>query len=168
MARDLRRVSQILNRRTPGRLSRVTSLQAINDLYSTQGGDKFYSQSANPATSTQISMEAHTSQISQFLSSSASAPSAPTSHESFNATHVTSYSNNSRGTVSGTSLYLSKDEHRGSPTWGILISECFPWRTSATSRPVFVQSPPGSRHPNTLHTVNLWTAWRSFPDSTVS
>ena len=67
--------------------------------------------SAILATTTLNSSNAHPKRSSQFLSSIVSAPSAPVAPESFDATHVTSYSMKSRGTVLGTSSYYSKAAH---------------------------------------------------------
>ena len=170
MATALRRVSPIPTRLTPGRLSRATSLQFITVLYAVQGGGggEFASQYAIPATSTRRYSEAHPNIRSKLLSSSDSTPSYPSAPESFYATHMTSSSYKSICTVSRTVSHLLKTEHQGSPTWGILVSGCFTRRTSATDRLVFVQMSHGKRHPTPLQAVNLWTAWHSFPDRTVS
>ena len=94
-------------------------------MYADQEVDEFTRKSDSPATSKRFSSKAHPNLRSQFLSLSASAPSAPDEPESSNATHVMTSSEKSRGTVSGTSSYLSKADHRGSPTWRILISGYF-------------------------------------------
>ena len=66
-------------------------------------------------------------------SSVASAPSAPAPPESFDATHVTSSSVKSRGTVLGTSPYFSKAVHTGFSTGGgthvrvLLPEELYNW-----------------------------------------
>ena len=75
-------------------------------------------QSASMATTTLNSSDAHPKQRSQFIRSIASAPNTPDAPESFDATHVTSSSVKSRGTVSSTSPYYSMAAHVGFFTGG--------------------------------------------------
>ena len=114
------------------------------------------------------SYDEHPKQRSQFLSSIASDLSAPAAPESLDATHMTSSSKNSRGTVYSTSSYSSKAVHVGFSTGGTHISGCFFWRTSTTGCPVFVQMSPGRRTPPPPYLlVTRRTTCRRFPGSTV-
>ena len=132
------------------------------------GGGKFSIQSASPVTSTHRSSEVHPNLRIKFFSSSASNKNAPAAPESFDTTHVMSSSDNSRGTVSWTSSYLSKVYHLRSPTWGILISGCFPRRRSSNDRLVFVQTLLRWRNPSPLRALNFKTVWHSFPEKPLS
>ena len=111
------------------------------------GWGEFSTQSSVSATTTLNSSDAHSKRRSQFLSSTASAPSAPAVPESLDATHMTLYSEKSRGTVSRNSLYYSKAMHVGFSTGGTRMSGCLSRRTSTTGCPVFVQTPPRRRPP---------------------
>ena len=72
-------------------------------------------------TTTLISSEKDPEQRSQFISSIGSTPSAPAAPEIFDATHVTSSSVKSRGTVSGTSPYSLEALHtQGFPQGGLM------------------------------------------------
>ena len=102
---------------------------------------------ARAVTTTLNFSDAHPKQISQFISSIASAPSAPAVPERLDATHVTSSSKDSRVTVSGTSSYYSKATYVRFSMGGTRISGCFSQRTSATGRLVCVQTSPWRRHP---------------------
>ena len=107
-----------------------------------RGGGYLLSQPNIPATSAFSYSEAHQHLRNQLFISIASAPIASSTLKSFNNTHVTMSSKKLRCTISGNSAYLSKAENLGSPTWGIRILECFPWKTSANGRPVLVQTFP--------------------------
>ena len=133
-----------------------------------RGGEELSIQAASMSTTTLNYSDAHPKRRSQFSSSIASAPSRCAATESFDATHVTSSSVKSRGTVSGTSLYFSKSAHVGFYTGGTRMSGCFSWRTSATGCPVLVHWSSGRRHPTPSLLVAHQTAWRSLPDNTVS
>ena len=104
--------------RTPGRLSSSTRRHAISAQYADQGWGDLAIQSDRLATTNLKSSDAHQEQRGQLRSSIASSPSAPAATESFDATHVTSSSVKSRGTVSGTYPYFSKAAHMGFSTGG--------------------------------------------------
>ena len=134
LARSLRSVFLNSTERTPGCLSSATRQHAISAQCATQGGGEVAIQLASLATMTLNSYDEHPKQRSQFISPIFSAPSAPAAPERFDATHVTSSSVKSRGTVSGTSPYFSKAAHVGFYTGGTHMSGCFSRRTSATGR----------------------------------
>ena len=98
----------IPTRCTPGRLSSATRRHAIRERYEAQGGGELAIQPSRSVTTTLNSSSVHPRQRSQFLISIAFYPSAPVAPESLDATHVTSFYEKSRGTVSGTSSYSSK------------------------------------------------------------
>ena len=78
------------------------------------------------ATTTLSSSDAHPKLRSQLRSSIASATSAPATPESFDATHVTSSSVNSRGTVSGTSHTHRRLRTQGFPRGDLHVRVLLP------------------------------------------
>ena len=122
-------------------------------------------QSVILATTTFNSSDAHPKRRSQFRSSIASAPSLPAAQESFDATHITSSSVKSRGTMSVTSPYVLKAAHVGFLTGGTRIYGCFSQRTSATGPRFLCIGHPGGdtlpppcwlpdrRHTEAYHTI---------------
>ena len=102
----------------PGHLLSATRQHAICAGNAAQGGEEFAIQSVRLETTTLSSSDAHLKQRNQFRSSIASAPSASAAPESFDVTHVTSSSMQSRGTISVTSSYYSKSAHVGFSTGG--------------------------------------------------
>ena len=114
------------------------------------------------ATTTLSPSDEHPKRRSQLRSSITSAPSVTAAPESF-ATHVTSSSVKSRGTVSGTSPYSSKAVYMVFSTVGTHISGCFSRRTSATVHPVLVHWSSGTKHPPPSLSVSQRPAYWDYP-----
>ena len=159
LSRAWRSVSPIPTGRTPGLLFSTARRHAISARYSAQGEEELAIQSANLATTTLNSSGEHPKRRSQLCSSIASAPSTSAAPGSFDATHVTSSSVKSRGTVSGTSSCSSKAEHVEFSMGATRMSGCFSRRTSATGRPVFVHWSSRRRHPPPSLSVARRTAF---------
>ena len=133
--------------RTPSLLSSATRRQDISLQCEAKGWKELSIQLSRLATMTLNSSDAQPKQMSQFLISIASTPSAHTVPESFDATHIMSSSVKSRGMILDTFSYSLKDAHVGFSAGWTHMSGHFSQRNSSNSRLVFLHWSSSRSHP---------------------